>query len=354
MDNDKNYLEHHGVPGQRWGVRRYQNYDGSLKVAGKLKRAQTLKAQAGEYKKMAKTLKNPEDAIQKGKYEARAAKLAAKAEKFKDQYEKKYAKAYVRDLNKARKAFNKAYDKSSNGIVNNIAKGKGLSAETFLSGANLAATRFNYDQLKNKAISEIPSNTKYALELTSSGYKLRYKGEAAKVDGVTTKKVGEAVSGIKDVKDRKGIAKVTSGGLKSAMDLYDVVKVNSSVRPAVKKTKAQSPAPQNQNGQASAPSNNTSKIEKGVEIASTFTNSASNIQKFAVSISNAVKAVKKASTSKKEVSSIDNGATTKGKNKLDSILATSGTILSFAVPTVSIASQIIQTKNAVRKQWKTI
>lgn len=30
-----NYLEHHGVLGQKWGVRRYQNLDGSLTAAGK-------------------------------------------------------------------------------------------------------------------------------------------------------------------------------------------------------------------------------------------------------------------------------------------------------------------------------
>lgn len=29
------YLEHHGIPGMRWGVRRYQNADGSLTAAGK-------------------------------------------------------------------------------------------------------------------------------------------------------------------------------------------------------------------------------------------------------------------------------------------------------------------------------
>lgn len=32
---DTNYLMHHGIKGQRWGVRRYQNPDGTLTSAGK-------------------------------------------------------------------------------------------------------------------------------------------------------------------------------------------------------------------------------------------------------------------------------------------------------------------------------
>ncbi len=32
------YLAHHGVKGQRWGVRRYQNSDGTLTAAGKKRR----------------------------------------------------------------------------------------------------------------------------------------------------------------------------------------------------------------------------------------------------------------------------------------------------------------------------
>ena len=40
-----NYLAHHGVQGQKWGVRRYQNKDGSLTAAGKEhKKVSTIKA----------------------------------------------------------------------------------------------------------------------------------------------------------------------------------------------------------------------------------------------------------------------------------------------------------------------
>jgi hypothetical protein len=41
-----NYLEHHGILGQKWGIRRYQNPDGSLTNAGK-------KRYSDEYKELA-------------------------------------------------------------------------------------------------------------------------------------------------------------------------------------------------------------------------------------------------------------------------------------------------------------
>lgn len=38
---DKNYIQHHGTKGMKWGIRRFQNKDGSLTPAGKRRRAKT-------------------------------------------------------------------------------------------------------------------------------------------------------------------------------------------------------------------------------------------------------------------------------------------------------------------------
>lgn len=40
-----NELYHHGIKGQRWGVRRYQNEDGSLTAAGNKRYARDAREQ---------------------------------------------------------------------------------------------------------------------------------------------------------------------------------------------------------------------------------------------------------------------------------------------------------------------
>ena len=42
--NEYDYLYHHGIKGQKWGVRRYQNEDGSLTSAGKKRYEKALGA----------------------------------------------------------------------------------------------------------------------------------------------------------------------------------------------------------------------------------------------------------------------------------------------------------------------
>jgi hypothetical protein len=96
----KNYLEHHGVKGQRWGIRRYQNSDGSLTEKGRkrLKKWETY-VEDTRSKKIAKVNKKLTKAKAGSEKEANLKKAAKFLEKDKQIYSKMSNKEKLEDWN---------------------------------------------------------------------------------------------------------------------------------------------------------------------------------------------------------------------------------------------------------------
>ena len=85
----ENELYHHGIKGQRWGYRRFQNEDGTLTAAGKNK----------EYKKSLKTDKKIRRNLESKAYDS--ARFANAYSKKSKSYSKKYEKAVLKDPTKS-------------------------------------------------------------------------------------------------------------------------------------------------------------------------------------------------------------------------------------------------------------
>lgn len=74
--NQEDYLAHHGILGQKWGVRRYQNYDGSLTSLGRKHRGLGEKGTKSTVSDAKKILQN----AQKARAKKRAERAAAREE----------------------------------------------------------------------------------------------------------------------------------------------------------------------------------------------------------------------------------------------------------------------------------
>ena len=91
INYEEEHLAHHGTKGQRWGVRRFQNSDGSLTAAGKLRYS------VGNGERSVSKKVDPKSAAKLKKQQTKeAAKLerlkvkeAAKTEKYKEKLSKK-------------------------------------------------------------------------------------------------------------------------------------------------------------------------------------------------------------------------------------------------------------------------
>lgn len=126
VEIDEDELYHHGILGQRWGIRRYQNADGTLTEAGRarygsvenLQKIQDARADAKAYRIRTKAKLKAQKKFNKesAKEAKRVAKKAEKEQlKSYEQYEKKKAKIQEK-YNKKNRA------KEAKGIIKDFAK----------------------------------------------------------------------------------------------------------------------------------------------------------------------------------------------------------------------------------------
>ena len=113
-DNEGTYLAHHGVKGQRWGVRRFQNPDGSLTEKGK-RRMKTLQGKSDKLDAKKAKLNSPKNMVRLSQYKSLSADRHAAANQHKadeDFYRNKASYAFTNyGLKLATKKADKAHTK---------------------------------------------------------------------------------------------------------------------------------------------------------------------------------------------------------------------------------------------------
>lgn len=72
------YLAHHGIKGQRWGVRRFQNPDGSLTSAG-VRRMNTLQGKSEKLQMKKDKLNSPKQQVRQSQYRSMSLDYHTKA-----------------------------------------------------------------------------------------------------------------------------------------------------------------------------------------------------------------------------------------------------------------------------------
>ena len=91
-DDEGAYLAHHGIKGQRWHVRRFQNPDGSLTEKGK-RRMKTLQGKSDKLDVKKAKLNSPKNMVRLSQYKSLSADRHAAANKAHTKYVQEAKKA---------------------------------------------------------------------------------------------------------------------------------------------------------------------------------------------------------------------------------------------------------------------
>lgn len=217
------YLVHHGILGQKWGVRRYQNADGTLTEAGKKKYSKKLsryegRSEKAEFRSIKRAnkaarlkykgekihqLKDIDRRTQRAnrlskKYELRANKYRKKADKSEDESETlRYNKKYAINMLRSQKYENKSnmisrtapYGKRS---ISYLKRADAYKYKEYKQNYKKAVNDIKAQKVKNLMTKEINDIGKKALEdvLNSSNYKtidIGYGPEYPAYPGLTDK-----------------------------------------------------------------------------------------------------------------------------------------------------------------------
>lgn len=170
-------LTHHGIKGQKWGVRRFQNEDGSLTAAGKKRQGNTsadrisskINSSYQRSKKLADTYYDSPS--------SKAYKKAMKDQMKIDQTVRKYTKKYNIDYDKENDKFvaskkSKAQIKYDKAYKKNLIKAHNMAAQ-YLNGSNGELAKLN-DKWKQET-------AKYNGNLAASPKYSQYVQEANKL-----------------------------------------------------------------------------------------------------------------------------------------------------------------------------